>query len=184
MFDHIVRRAESSRCAALMALCLLMLTAASTASASGVSYGAGGLPDLSAYRIGTASFDAMAPELGSPVSLDTDGSNHVTVAMWWLPAQGYSAPTTSTTGQRAVQAASGGFFSRMKSQAVGTVAGMVPGVGGVVAAQAANAVAASAIPTTAAGGATPGWWCRAVYPAPGYRLSSVSCSPHAYTPMS
>jgi hypothetical protein len=184
MLDHIVRRVESSRHAAFSALCLLMLTAASTVSASEVSYGAGGLPNLAAYPVGSASFDTMAPDLGTPVSLDTNGANQVTSAVWWLPAQGYAAPAATSTAQRATQAASSGFFSRMRSQAVGTVAGMVPGVGGVIAGQAANAVASSAVPSTAMGGAIPGWWCRAVYPAPGYRLSSVSCSPHAYTPMS
>lgn len=178
----IVRRAIS-RGIAMRLLGLGLLFSAFAVSADGVSYGAGGLPDLSAYRIGMASFDTMAPGLGTPVGLDTDGSNHVTVATWWLPAQGYAAPAMTTTGERAVQAASSGFFSRLKSQAVGTVAGMVPGVGGVVAAQAANAVATSAVPMATAGGATPGWWCRAVYPAPGYRLGAVSCSPHAYTPM-
>jgi hypothetical protein len=160
----------------------MSLLVALPATAGTYAYGPGGLPDLTAYPIGRASFDAMAADLGTPVGMDADGSNHVTTATWWLPAQGYSAPTATTTGQRAAQAASSGFFSRLRSQAVGTVSGLVPGVGGVIAGQAANAVAASAVPGATAGQAVPGWWCRAVFPTPGYRLSSVSCSPHAYTP--
>lgn len=150
--------------------------------AANVQYGPGGLPDLSAYPIGQADFTVMATGLGSPVSLSTGGNNQVTDAIWWIPAQGYAAPAATSAGQRATQAATGGLFSRLKSQAVGTVGAMVPGVGGLVAGQAANAMAASALPGQASGTAIPGWWCRAVFPAPAYRLGSVSCSPHAYTP--
>jgi len=172
------------RAVRLRAIGLLVLAiTAGNASASSLSYGSGGLPNLSAYPVGSTSFDAMAAALGTPISLDTGGANQVTSALWWLPAQGYAAPTSTTATQRATQAASSRFFSRLKSQAVGTVAGLVPGVGGVVAGQAANAVAASAIPGAAAGETVPGWWCRAVYGAPSYRLTSVSCSPHTYTPM-
>lgn len=159
------------------------LTAASSV-AGAVAYGPGGLPDLSGYPVGRADFGSMAAGLGSPVSVDTDGSNQVTSAIFWLPAQGYAAPTPTTATGQVAQAATGGFFSRLRSQAVGTVAGMVPGVGGVVAGQAANAVATSATASIGGDGqAIPGWWCRATYPAPGYRLASVSCLPHAYTPM-
>lgn len=171
------------RAARVSAACfILLMGVVQGVAAATYGYGPGGLPDLSAYPIGKARFETMADDLGSPVSLSTGGSNQVTDAIWWIPAQGYSAPAAPSAGQRATQAATGGFFSRLKSQAAGTVAGMVPGVGGVVAAQAANAVATSALPGQANGTAIPGWWCRAVYTAPEYRLGSISCSPHAYTP--
>lgn len=163
----------------VLGFCLVNPSAASAA----VSYGAGGLPNLSSYSVGSATFDDMAAGLGTPVSLDTTGANQVSSAVWWLPAQGYVAPMATSTAQRATEAASSGFFSRLKSQAVGTVAGMVPGVGGVVAGQAASAVATATVPGATGGEAVPGWLCRAVYAAPGFRLGSVSCSPHAYTPM-
>jgi hypothetical protein len=166
-----------------LALILTTAVAPATATAASYVYGPGGLPNLSAYPAGSAGFDDMAADLGTPVSLDTNGANQVTSAVWWLPAQGYAAPASSSTAQRVTQAASSGFFSRLKSQAVGTVSGLVPGVGGVVASQAASAMA-TAVPSTGAGQAIPGWWCRAVYGAPTYRLTSMSCSPHAYTPMS
>ncbi|MDF3980451.1 hypothetical protein P3W23_00355 [Luteibacter sp. PPL554] len=179
MKTHLRRVARSS--AAVLALSIAGIT---SAMATTTGYGPGGLPDLSGYAVGRADFAVMAAGLGSPVSLDTDGANAVTSAIFWIPAQGYARPSHPTATGQVAQAASSGFFSRLRSQAVGTVAGMVPGMGGVVAGQAANAAAASA--TASVGGqsqAIPGWWCRATYPAPGYRLASVSCSPHAYTPM-
>jgi hypothetical protein len=178
MHTQVIRRAGSIVAALVLGL---YLVAPAAATAATLNYGPGGLPDLSAYPIGRAGFNAMGADLGTPVGMDTDGTNHITVATWWIPAQGYAAPAATTAGQQAAQAASSGFFSRLKNQAVGTVAGMVPGVGGMVASQAANVVATSAVPVAAAGETTPGWWCRAVFPTPGYRLSSVSCSPHAYT---
>lgn len=169
------------------ALCGALLLCAgwiSPTKASDLRYGPGGLPDLTVYPIGAARFDDMVAGLGSPVSLDTDGANAVRSAIFWLPAQGYTAPVPTTATGQVTQAASTGFFSRLKSQAVGTVAGLVPGVGGVVAGQAASAAASSAAASiTGDGQAVPGWWCRATYAAPGYRLASVSCSPHAYTPL-
>ncbi len=98
-----------------------------------VTYGPGGLPDLSAYRVGEADFSQMAQGLGTPRDLRTDGSNQISSAIWWLPAQGYSAPANMDApapAQQMAQAARSGFFSRLKSQAVGTVSGMVPGAGG------------------------------------------------------
>ncbi|MGN6094363.1 MAG: hypothetical protein ACTHOL_18590 [Luteibacter jiangsuensis] len=153
------------------------------AFAASLNYGPGGLPDLTAYRVGTARFEDMATGLGTPVSLSTSGANAVTDAIWWLPAEGYTAPAATTTAQRATQAASLGFFSRMRSQAVGTVARMVPGMGGVVAGQAATAVAASVPAGQSDGTAIPGWWCRATYAGSEATLASISCAPHAYTPM-
>lgn len=161
-----------------------VLTAwAGPSPAATFGYGPGGLPDLSAYPIGQARFDSMSGGLGTPVSLSTDGHNQVSDAIWWIPAQGYAAPTAASTAQRATQAASSGFFSRLRGQAVGAVSGMVPGVGGVVAGQAANAVAATASMPLGEAGAIPGWWCRATFSAPGSTLASISCAPHAYTPL-
>ncbi len=163
---------------------LAALTVAVPSLAANIQYGPGGLPDLSPYPLDQADFSVMSAGLGSPVSLDTDGTNQITSAIFWLPAQGYAAPAPATATGQVVQAAGSGFFSRLKSQAVGTVGAMVPGIGGVVAGQAASAVATSATAAVGGdGGAIPGWWCRATYPAPGYRLAAVSCSPHAYTPL-
>lgn len=157
---------------------------AASAAAGAVTYGPGGLPDLSTYRVNEATFATMAQGLGTPRDLTTDGGNEVSKAIWWLPAQGYAAPTdmgAPAAGQQMAQAARSGFFSRLRSQAVGTVSGMVPGVGGVIAGQAANAVATSVVMDST--GPTPGWTCIALYQPPAYRLMSVSCRPQAYTPM-
>jgi hypothetical protein len=161
----------------------LLLSVAGAATAATVGYGPGGLPDLSAYPVGQARFDTMSAALGTPVSLSTNGSNAVTDALWWLPAQGYAAPAATSTAEAATRAASTGFFSRLRNQAVGTVAGMVPGVGGVVAGQAATAVAASVPVDQGNGTAVPGWWCRGTFTGSTAILSSLSCAPHAYTPV-
>ena len=68
-----------------------------SAAAGAVTYGPGGLPDLSAYRVNEANFAAMAQGLGTPRDLTTDGGNEVSKAIWWLPAQGYAAPARSRT---------------------------------------------------------------------------------------
>ncbi|WP_036110020.1 MULTISPECIES: hypothetical protein [Luteibacter] len=181
MLMHFLRLAGWRSGAVLFAAMNILVALPATAGT--YAYGPGGLPDLSGYPIGRSDFAAMSAGLGSPVSLDADGANQITSAIFWVPAQGYSVPAPITPSGQVAQAVSSGFFSRLRSQAVGTVAGMVPGVGGVVAGQAANAVATSATSVGANGQAIPGWWCRATYPAPGYRLASVSCSPHAYTPL-
>lgn len=85
MFNRIRRAARVSAACFILLMGVVQEVAAAT-----YGYGPGGLPDLSAYLVGTARFETMANDLGSPVSLSTGGSNQVADAIWWIPAQGYS----------------------------------------------------------------------------------------------
>lgn len=61
----------------LLPLAMAALTWAGAATAGSLGYTPGGLPDLTGFREGSATFDDVAQRLGTPEQLDTNTHNQV-----------------------------------------------------------------------------------------------------------
>lgn len=121
------------------AVLALALPLAVQAASPSPSYTAGGLPQMSVFTPGKTTFNQVRETLGEPVFMQTDSDGRPTSASFYVPLMG----ETTTHDSAATKMVKSSIFSKLRSHAGGLLS-HIPGVGGVVAAEAMDAGTAQA----------------------------------------
>jgi hypothetical protein len=152
-------------------LIALSLPVATQATGASIRYTSAGTPDLSEFVVGKTTFEQVQAVMGDPVELQTDSAGMPRSVAFLLPLQG-ERTVSDSVGVKAVKS---GFFSTIRSHA-GSLVSHIPGIGGMVAAEAMDAGSAQALKKVTGAGAKV-WLCSVKFQHRHYSGGSCSTMP-------